>query len=140
MAALDTNVLVRFLVRDDLPQLAAAKRLIEDCVEAGEKLYVPVSVSLELEWVLRSNFSLNKSTVVQTLSDLLSTRELSFESEGALEAALAQYSQTSADYSDCLHVALAGAAGAQPLWTFDRAASRLDGARLVPNQVAPSTA
>lgn len=139
MAALDTNVLVRFLVRDDPAQLAAAERLIQGFVDAGENLYVPVSVSLELEWALRSNFGLDKSTVVQTLSNLLSAQELSFESEGALEAALAQYSQTSADYSHYLHVALAGAAGAQPLWTFDRAASRLDGARLVPAQAAPST-
>ena len=52
----------------------------------------------------------------------------------ALEMALVQYGRTSADYSDCLHVALADAAGAQPLWTFDKAASRLHGARLVPRE------
>jgi predicted nucleic-acid-binding protein len=131
MAALDTNILVRFLVEDDTAQLAAAKKLIAKCLRAGETLYIPVTVSLELEWVLRANFGFGKVAVVQTLSNLLSSTELSFESEGALEVALALYSQGTADYSDCLHVALASEAGEQPLWTFDKAASKVEGARLV---------
>ena len=131
MAALDTNVLVRFLVEDDAAQLALARRLMRRCVAAGESLYVPVTVALELEWVLRSNFGFDKPTVGQTFSRLLSSVELSFESEGALELALVQYGQGLADFSDCLHVALAGAAGEQPLWTFDRAASKVKGARLL---------
>ena len=69
--------------------------------------------------------------MVQTLSGLLSSTEMSFESEGALEVALVQYSQTSADYSDCLHAALAAAANSRPLWTFDRAAANVDGAKLL---------
>jgi predicted nucleic-acid-binding protein len=131
MAALDTNVLVRFLVEDDAAQLAAVRRLIRRCVNAGEALYVPVTVMLELEWVLRSAFGFDKAAVQQTLADLLASVELSFESEGAVEMALAQYAQGAADFSDCMHVALAGAAGHQPLWTFDRAAARVDGARLL---------
>lgn len=132
MAALDTNVLVRLLVQDDPTQLAAAKRLIRRCVDAGEALYVPVTVALELEWVLRSNFGFSKDTIIQTLAQLLSTIDISFESENALEIALALFAQGSADFSDCLHVALAGMAGERPLWTFDKAASKLDGARLLP--------
>ena len=131
MAALDTNVLIRFLVQDDAAQLATARRLIRKCVNAGETLFVPVTVSLELEWVLRSSFKFEKQVVVQALSDLLSSTEMSFESEGALEVALVQYGQTSADYSDCLHAALAMAASSGPLWTFDRAAAKIDGAKLL---------
>jgi predicted nucleic-acid-binding protein len=131
MAALDTNILVRFLVEDDAAQLVAARKLIRKCVQAGEVLHVPVTVALELEWVLRSNFGFAKPEVVKTLSQLLSSVELSFESEAALEVALVLYSQAPADFSDCLHVALAAAAGQQPLWTFDKAASKLAGARLL---------
>lgn len=131
MAALDTNVLIRFLVEDDAAQLAAARRLIQKAVRDGVTLYVPVTVTLELEWVLRSNFGFPKNTVVQTLARLLSTAELTFEAEGAIELALAQYGQGSADYSDCLHVALAIQAGEQPLWTFDKAASKVSGAQLL---------
>ena len=68
MAALDANVLVRFLVQDDTAQLAAAPRLSRRCVIAGETLNVPVTVWLELEWVLRSNFGVSKPEVVRTLS------------------------------------------------------------------------
>jgi len=131
MAALDTNVLVRLLVRDDAAQLATARKLIRKCLGDGEALFVPVTVALELEWVLRSTFGFDKHTVVQTLSDLLSAADLNFESEGAFEMALAQYGRTAADFSDCLHAALAVAAGLPPLWTFDRAASKLEGARLL---------
>ena len=131
MPALDTNVLVRYLVQDDAAQSAAARRLIRKCVTGGQTLFIPVTVSLELEWVLRSNFGFGKDAVVKTLSDLLSSVELSFESERALEVALLLYKEGSADYSDCLHIALAVEAGEQPLWTFDRVASKVDGARLV---------
>jgi len=54
MPALATNVLVRCGVQDDAAQLAAAKRLITRCVADGSTLVVPVTVVLELEWVLRS--------------------------------------------------------------------------------------
>lgn len=131
MPALDTNVLVRYLVRDDVGQLAAARRLIRNCVEKGETLFIPVTVALELEWVLRSNFEVPKSDVVHLLSDLLSATELAFESEDALEFALRLYADGRADYSDCVHVALAARAGHAPLWTFDKAAARLDGAMLL---------
>ena len=131
MAALDTNILIRFLVEDDAAQLAAARKLIAKCLRSGQTLYIPVTVSLELEWVLRSNFGFGKVAVMQTLSQLLSSAELSFESEGALEVALALYGRGNADYSDCLHVALASAAGEQPLWTLDKAASRIEGASLL---------
>jgi predicted nucleic-acid-binding protein len=100
-------------------------------VDAGESLFVPITVALELEWVLRSALGFDKATVLKTLSQLLSTFELRFEAEGALEAALAQYGENTADFSDCLHAALAAMAGEQPLWTFDRAASKVQGARLL---------
>ena len=131
MAALDTTLLIRFLVEDDAAQLAAARRLIRKCVNAGETLFVPVTVSLELEWVLRSSFGFSKSIVIQTLAQLLASIELSFESEGALEVALVLYGQSTVDFSDCLHIALSSRAGESPLWTFDRAASKLEGARLL---------
>jgi predicted nucleic-acid-binding protein len=82
MAALDTNVLVRFLVEDDRVQLSAARKLIRKCVRGGEMLYVPVTVPLELEWVLRCSFGFSRSAAVQTLSQLLSSVELLFDRNG----------------------------------------------------------
>ena len=131
MAALATNLLVRYSVQDDAAQLAAAKRLISRCVSEGLTLFVPVTVVLELEWVLRSGFEFGKTDVLLTLSSLLSAAELSFESERALEVALQLFRENSADFADCLHVALATDAHEQPLWTFDKGAAKVSGAQLL---------
>lgn len=131
MPALDTNVLVRYIVQDDTAQLAAAMRLITRCVAEGATLFVPVTVALELEWVLRSTFEFGKDDVLMTLSSLLSAAELTFESERALEVALQLFRKGTADFADCLHVALATQAGEQPLWTFDKGAAKVSGAQLL---------
>lgn len=133
MASLDTNVLVRYLLSDtdNEPQSALAIKLIRWAVQAGDTLYIPITVMLELEWVLRSNFKLSKTQVTATLSSLLACSELSFESEAALEVALALYIKGGADFADCTHIALAHVAGESPLWTFDKAASKMDGAKLL---------
>ena len=131
MPALDTNVLVRYLVQDDSAQLDAARALIRRCVHEGLALFVPVTVTLELEWVLRSNFGFGKEATIAALAELFSAAELTFQSEIALEVALHLYRTGSADFADCLHVALASQASEAPLWTFDKAAAKLGGARLL---------
>jgi len=131
MAALDTNVLLRFLLQDDPAQSAAATRLVRRANVSGESLYVPVSVSLELEWVLRLRLKLGKAAVVRSFDGLLESVELRFERVGALEWALRQYEESSADFADCLHAALASMASEQPFWTFDQAAAKLSGAQLL---------
>lgn len=131
MPALDTNVLVRYIVQDDAAQAAAARRLIKRCIADGSTLFVPVTVVLELEWVLRSSFEFGKDDVLMTLSSLFSAAELTFESERALEIALQLFRKGLADFADCLHVALATQAGDQPLWTFDKGAAKVIGAQLL---------
>ena len=131
MPALDTNALVRYVVEDDTAQLAAAKRLIRKCVSEGRTLFVPVTVALELEWVLRTSFEYPKNAVMGVLSSLFSAAGLSFESEHALEVALQLYRDGSADFADCLHIALAAQAGELPLWTFDRRAAKVNGAQSI---------
>lgn len=131
MPALDTNVLVRYVVQDDGTQLAAARRLIERCLVEGTSIFVPVTVVLELEWVLRASFGYAKDDVLLVLSNLFSAAELTFESERALEVALQLHREGSANFADCLHVALAAQAGEQPLWTFDKGAAKVSGAQLL---------
>lgn len=134
MPALDTNVLVRYVVQDDSGQLAAARRLIGRCVAEGQSLFVPVTVTLELEWVLRASFEYEKDDVLRVLSSLFSAAELTFESERALEVALQLYREGSADFADCLHIALASEAGERPLRTFDKGAAKVIGAQLLRNR------
>ena len=134
MPALDTNVLVRYIVQDDLAQLAAAQRLVQRCVGEHLTLFVPITVTLELEWVLRSSFKFTKDETIGALSDLFSAAELSFESERALEVAIDQYRSKTVDFADCVHIALAAQAGEQPLWTFDKDAAKVLGAKLLSRQ------
>lgn len=131
MAALDTNVLVRYLVQDDAAQHRAADIMIEAALLEGKPLFVPISVTLELEWVLRSRYRFEKAAFELLLARLLEADELLFESEPAIESALSLYQQGSADFADALHASLAHAAGQTPLWTFDKAAAQLAGARLL---------
>ena len=127
MAGLDTNVLVRWIVDDEPRQAARVQRLFEKSHEQASPLFVPSTVMLELEWVLRSRYEFDKSTVLGAFNALLETQELEFQDEPALERALGFYRQNSADFADCLHAGQYGSAGRVPMVTFDRTAARLPG-------------
>ncbi|MFK7856852.1 MAG: PIN domain-containing protein [Granulosicoccus sp.] len=130
MPALDTNVLVRYLVADDKKQFEIAKKYIEDA-STHESLFIPVSVSVELEWVLRSLYELNKAMIIDTFNRLLEVREIEFQDESAIEVTLSLYTDNNADFADCLHIASAQTKNRIPLVTFDRKASRIEGAILL---------
>lgn len=129
--SLDTNILARLIVQDDEAQANLAAKLLEGHARRSEALWIPISVVLELEWVLRSRYKFNKVEVIQTFSGLLATIELVFESEGALEQALASYEDGGADFGEYLHLALAQYGQALPFWTFDTKASKTVGAKLL---------
>lgn len=131
MATLDTNVLVRLLVRDDKRQAAAALAYIDEMAATGESLFLPLSVVVELEWVLRSLYKFNQETVIGAYIKLLETREIEFQEEASIEHALFFCRTGQADFADCLHLACAIVHGQAPLVTFDQKASKLDGAKLL---------
>lgn len=130
MPALDTNVLVRYLIADDKKQFEAARQFIEEAI-TNETLFIPVSVSVELEWVLRSLYEVKKAMIITTFNRLLESREIEFQEESAIEIALSLYADNNADFADCLHIASAQTQGRVPLVTFDRKASRVEGAKLL---------
>ncbi len=130
MPALDTNVLVRYLVADDNRQFQAAKSLIESA-GVDEALFVPLTVSIELEWVLRSRYDLDKSSILSIFNQLLECREIEFQEESSVEVALNLYSDNNSYFADCFHIAIAYANDMAPLITFDRKASRVPGAKLL---------
>lgn len=131
MASLDTNVLVRLLVKDDQRQYAQSLSLIREASKQDEMLYVPVTVVLELEWVLRSVYGMDKPAILGALVALLETRELRFQSEPAVERGIEHYRRSVADFADCIHLGLGGTAGELPLLTFDRKAARMTGVQSV---------
>lgn len=132
MAALDTNVLVRWLVNDDAEQCAIVERLLRAAVARNERLFVPVTVLLETEWVLRSRYRFDRASIAAAMDALLSVPEIELQNEMPLEVALWLFKrEKTADFADCLHASLAGDATKDPLLTFDVRASRLEGTQLL---------
>lgn len=84
MIALDTNVLARLITRDDLKEAKTAAELID----AGDAFFVPLTVVLELEWVLRWVYKIEPNAMVQSFGALLSVRNLHFERQGLVLEAL----------------------------------------------------
>lgn len=124
--AIDTNVLVRLLVRDDEAQFKVASRLVERADAAGEPLLIGLGVLLETEWVLRSRYRLNKAAIAATFSGLLETDGVVLEHEPTAEEALYIWNQhASADFADCLHNARAAQLGRARFVTFDAGAAKL---------------
>lgn len=126
MLGLDTNVLVRFLVQDDLAQFKRARRLLAREVRRGEPVFISLLVLLETEWVLRSRYGLGKQAIADALSELLGAAELRFDCEPALEEALYLWKDSPADFADCLIGAHHRRAGCSATATFDARAAKLD--------------
>lgn len=124
--AIDTNVLVRLLVRDDEAQFQAARRLVEQAEAAGEPLLIVLTVLLETEWVLRSRYRLDKGAIAATFARLLETDGVVLEHEPTAEEALYIWNQhASADFADCVHNARAAQLGRSRFVTFDGGAAKL---------------
>ncbi len=127
MVGLDTNVLVRFLVRDDEPQFLRARRLIQHGTARGEPALISLLVLLETEWVLRSRYELSKSDIAVAFSALLESSELLFEDEASVEQALYTWKDSNVQFADCLIGARHWALGCRATASFDVGALRLPG-------------
>ena len=125
MLGIDTNVLVRFLVRDDEAQFEKARRLIRREVGAGEDVFVSLMVLMETEWVLRSRYSLQKTQITEAISGLLDTTEVQLEDEAAIEETLFMWKDSVADFADCLIGAHNRRLGCRATATFDEKAVKL---------------
>jgi predicted nucleic-acid-binding protein len=122
--AVDTNVLVRLIARDDTRQAAAAEAFIR----AGA--WVPHVVLVETMWVLLSVYGLAPPAIANGIEMLLNHRDLTVQDADVVEAALGRYrANPTIGFSDCLVLETARKAGHLPLGTFDRNLARLDGAQ-----------
>jgi predicted nucleic-acid-binding protein len=127
MLGVDTNVLVRYLIRDDQSQYEKARRLIDREVGKGETILVSLLVLLETEWVLRSRYELSKTDIVTAFSALLDTADLAFEDEPSVENAIYSWKDSAADFADCLIEAHNRRLGCRATATFDGRAMKLAG-------------
>ncbi|RZI56687.1 MAG: PIN domain-containing protein [Rubrivivax sp.] len=131
MGSIDTNVLIRCIIQDDQRQCDAVDRLRKRYVQQGERLFVPVTVLLECEWVLRSCFSFEKHEIIDAMSRILHVSDFFFDKELAIVDAVDVFKFCDADFADCVHARISAWERLGPLYTFDRRASKLQGAELL---------
>lgn len=122
MRAVDTNLLVRLIVRDDAAQVAAA----ENFVAAGA--WVSHLVLAETLWVLDAVHERTPAQLAAAIEMLLNHDLLAIQDPDVVARALAEFrARPVLGFSDCLVLEIARKAGHQPLGTFDRRLARLDG-------------
>lgn len=131
MIALDTNVLVRFLIRDDLGQAARARALIENCKTRGDVCLVSNPVLCELEWVLESLYRASRADIVATVRTLQATPPFALEDADLVDRALQMYRKGRGDLSDYLLGQIGVARGARTTYTFDRDLRNAEGFTLL---------
>lgn len=126
MRAVDTNVLVRLITRDDAKQVAAADAF----VEMGA--WVSVLALVEATWVLSAVYGRSARDIGNAVEMLLSHRSLTLQDQDVVATALQNFrKRPGLGFSDCMLLELARKAGHLPLGTFDRALGKLDGALAV---------
>ena len=133
MIALDTNVLIRYLTRDDEQQAEAAQALLQGLTQQRPG-FICREVVLEVAWVLERAYGFARTLIAEVLLELIATDSLVVETTEDVARAAIRYGEGGADFSDLLILAAAERVGSYPLYTFDRNLSRLAGATLVEAQ------
>lgn len=112
MIALDTNVIVRGAAGDEPEQVQAAARVMREDI-----LWLPKTVLLEAEWVLRYSYRFDRDKIVEIFQKLLGLENVVCEDRAAVGSAISWFSE-GMDFADALH--LASSKRADELVTFDR--------------------
>lgn len=124
MIGLDTNILIRLLVKDDTQQLELATRAIDEALVQDESLFVSDIVLCEVEWVLGSCYRANRNDILNAIEALTRQPSFVFENRSSLAQAIEIFRSSKCELSDCLIGAKAAANGARTVLTFDGALRR----------------
>lgn len=130
MTGIDTNVLVRFLLKDDPEQHRAATAFFRS-LSSSQPGWIGVATILETAWVMKSMRKLDRAIIATMLSSLLTVDALVVEQSDTLGEALRRYRATKAEFADCLIAASARAAGCSKIVTFEQTAARQAGMELL---------
>src|SRR5262245_3207849 len=124
MRAVDTNVLVRLITRDDPKQVAAAEAFV------APGAWVPHLALAETTWVLDAVYDRSPEEIATAVDMLLNHQHLSLQDAEVVKAAVAHFRRRPAlGFSDCLMVEIARKAGHVPLGTFDTNLAKLEGTK-----------
>ena len=130
MIGLDTNILVRYLTKDDPIRTPVAIKLLRS-LSSDEPGFLSLVVITELIWVLRLSYRYGNSEIANVVEALLQSRELIVEQEELVAAALGGFAVGSADFADYLIARAGQLAGCTDIFTFDKRAATFAGMRLL---------
>lgn len=102
MKGLDTNVLVRYLVKDDKKQAEIASAYIRKIADSGELCFINKVVMCELIWVLESAYEFNKDEIADVCEKILKTKQFEIEAKDIVRNAINDYKNGKADFADYL--------------------------------------
>jgi predicted nucleic-acid-binding protein len=130
MTGLDTNILVRFFTKDDPAQSKRAADFMRSLTPESPGFVSMVSL-IELVWVLRSQYGLGKTELIQHMEQMLDAPELIVENHATVHQALRRFAGFKADFADCLIAACGHAKGCRETVTFDGKAAKNAGMKLL---------
>lgn len=131
MIGIDTNVLVRFLVKDDAQQAAAAKALFDARSARGEPIRIGLVVLAETAWVLRSRYGVGRNELSRVLDELIEDPLIDLQDEAAVSVASREFGESVLEFADLLIAAVNDLHGCSTTMTFDRRATRRRGMTLL---------
>jgi predicted nucleic-acid-binding protein len=126
---LDTNILVRYLAKDDEGQLIRARAVILARTKE-DPAFISLVTLAELVWVLERSYKASKAEILKILEMLLRTEEFVIENQATVQAALKLFAASNADFADCLIERSSHEAGCDYTATFDEQAAKFAGMRL----------
>ncbi|MBW1902207.1 MAG: type II toxin-antitoxin system VapC family toxin [Deltaproteobacteria bacterium] len=126
MKAIDTNVLVRFLVRDDDLQAKAIYSIFKQAEANKEEFWVPLLVVLEILWVLESVYEIPRKEILDSMNELILMPILKFENQSVIQRFIFSAREGKIDLSDLLIAHSAKFSDCDGVLTFDKRASKFE--------------
>jgi predicted nucleic-acid-binding protein len=130
MIGLDTNILVRLIAQDEPAQSLRAEEFLRT-LSAEMPGFITLVSLIELIWVLRGRYRMDKTQLILCLERLLDSPELNVENQETVSQALRRFASPKADFADCLIERSGYLSGCSETVTFDTDASRFAGMRLL---------
>ncbi len=118
---LDTNLLIRYLVKDDVRQAKKASDAIKKLVTSGGRCFINRVVLCEMVWVLESAYRYSKREILDVLNMMLRTKQFEIESKDIIRQAVDDYNTGRGDLADYIIARVNRANGCDTTLTFDRA-------------------
>lgn len=123
MKGVDTNILVRFLIGDDVPQAEKVYNVFKTAEAQKNELFVPLLVLLELIWVLESVYAIPRADLVEAINDLTLMPVLKFEQHATVQQFIHAAQSSRHDLSDLLIAHSASSSNCDTVVTLDKKAS-----------------